>query len=331
MSVHQHSSFESFLHQHDDAAWAQVIETLMPSIHRVDQRAVRIWFAFYPLKLRAAIESAPEPEKVARDLILKGRYRLADQVDSSTEFLYGHQYWAEVKKAVAEYAGSFTGSAGHSLAELISEIAASVAAGIGADKSLLTAITATGVMTLQHVGSELMQQPAKARIAAQTRSPEKILWDRATDDPQGFFGFLRSVDQRFTVTFNENNPEATFRVTNTQDLTMAAAEDKRPHHLTDERCGEGEGPIPVECRTAACGTCWVGVLSDPEKISAPNAREIEKMNDVFCYPGFTGEQDSPIRLACQVRCQGNVSIVIPPWNGLLRKLEKREESATSSN
>jgi ferredoxin len=333
MSSYQQSSLESFLHQHDDAAWLQVIEKLLPAIHPVDQRGVRIWFAFYPLTLKAALESAAEPEKMVTDLILKGKYRLADQVDSSAEFLYGHRYWPAVKTAIAEYATTFKAASGRSLADIAGEIAALVAAKTGADKSLLTGMAAVGLMTLQHVGLDLMQRPAQVRNIAKSVSPEKVLWDRVTDDRPGLFGFLRSVDQRFTVTFNESDPEAKFAATNTQDVAMAAAADKRPHHLRDARCREGEGVIPVECRTAACGTCWVGVLSDASKVSAPNAREIEKMNEVFCYPGFTDKADSPIRLACQMRCHGNVSIVIPPWNGLLRKLShqpRAEETVASS-
>jgi hypothetical protein len=27
----------------------------------------------------------------------------------------------------------------------------------------------------------------------------------------------------------------------------------------------------------------------------------------------------PIRLACQARCEGNITLVIPPWNGELKR------------
>ena len=105
------------------------------------------------------------------------------------------------------------------------------------------------------------------------------------------FGFLRTIDKRFTVTFDERNRESKFKIVHTQDLTMAAQLDKRPHHLNDPRCKAGEGPIPVECRTAACGTCWVGVLSDASKVAEPTSREINMMNETFCYSGFTGTPD----------------------------------------
>ncbi|HZS08229.1 MAG TPA: hypothetical protein VFD58_25570 [Blastocatellia bacterium] len=319
------SLFEAYLNQHDDAAWEQVIRKLLPSIHPVDARATQIWFAFFPLKLKRALDESPDPEKLARDLILKGNYRLADQVDSSAHFLYGHRYWPEVKKTVAAYAEATAAPHSLALADQILDVAGKVAAQSGADRSLLVGITAAAFMTLQQVGGELFKRPSAAVGKKISKSPEQILKERQSDSSQGLFGFLRTVDKRFTVIFNENDPEAKFPVINTQDLTMAAQQDKRPHHLRDPRCMEGEGPIPVECRTAACGTCWVGILSDTSKVSEPAGREVNRMNDTFCYSGFTGEQDSPIRLGCQVKCYGNVSIVIPPWNGLLRKLSRLDE------
>ena len=41
----------------------------------------------------------------------------------------------------------------------------------------------------------------------------------------------------------------------------AAQSDKREYKQLEPRCTPNEGPIPVECRAASCGTCWVGVLS----------------------------------------------------------------------
>jgi ferredoxin len=319
------NSFESFLNQHDDADWLQVLFKLESQIHPVDQRATRVWFAFFPLKLKRAFDAAADRQKFETDLTLKGKYLLAEQVDESAHFLYGHRYWPQVKQAVAAHAE--TAHATVPLYEQIADVAGQVAAQVRADKSLLVGITAVAFMMLEHIGLEKMKQPAVMTVQHPAKSPEQILSERNTDDSQGLFGFLRTVDKRFTVTFNENKPEAKFRVVNMQDITMAAAEDKRPHHLTEPRCKEGEGPIPVECRTCACGTCWVGVLSDTSKLSPPAAREIDKATTVFCYDGFTGEKDSPIRMACQVKCYGNVTIVIPPWHGLLWKLKSQSQAA----
>lgn len=323
------NSFESFLTQHDDADWLQVLFKLEPSLHAVDARATRIWFSFFPLKLKRAFDAAADRQKFEGDLILKGKYLLSDQVDESAHFLYGHRYWPQVKQAVASYAetSNFTTP----LHEQIADVATKVAAQVNADKSLLTGITAVAFMTLEQVGLETMKQPAVMTVQHANKAPEQIVTERNTDDSQGVFGFLRTVDKRFTVTFNENIPAAKFPVVNLQDITMAAAEDKRPHHRNDPRCKEGEGPIPVECRTCACGTCWVGVLSDTAKLSPPTPREIEKATTVFCYDGFTGEKDSPIRMACQVKCHGNASIVIPPWHGQLRKLKQYSQAASGTN
>ncbi|MBS1812762.1 MAG: hypothetical protein JST84_31635 [Acidobacteria bacterium] len=315
------NSFESFLNQHDDTDWLQVLFKLEPNIHPVDQRATRIWFAFFPLKLKRAFDAAEDQQKFEVSLTLKGKYLLRDQVDESAHFLYGHRYWPQVKQAVVNYAEASDSTA--PLYEQVTTVANQVAAQVNVSPSLLLGITAVAFMTLAQVGLEKMRFAAVMTVRHSTKSPEQVLAERNTDDSQGLFGFLRTVDKRYTVTFNEDVEAAKFPVVHMQDITMAAAEDKRPHYLNDPRCKEGEGPLPVECRTCACGTCWVGVLSDPSKLSPPAAREIDKAQNVFCYDGFTGEKDSPIRMACQVKCYGNVSIVIPPWHGLLRKLKNQ--------
>ncbi len=320
------NSFESFLAQHDDTDWLQVLFKLEPEIHNVDKRATRIWFSFFPLKLKRAFDLAIDRATFERDLTLKGKYLLSEQLDESAHFLYGHRYWAAVKQAVAAYAESTDSIA--PLYEQIKDLATKIAAQVDADKSLLVGITAVAFMSLSQVGLEQIKQPVTVAVKHSPKSPDQIFRERNTDDSQGVLGFLRSVDKRYTVTFNEDQHQAKFKVIDLQDLTMAAATVRVPEHLTDARCRPGEGPIPVECRTCACGTCWVGVLSDPSKISPPNARELDKAKNVFCYDGFTGEKDSPIRMACQVKCHGNVSIVIPPWNGLLRKINPQINTAS---
>ena len=100
------SLFEAFLNQHDAEQWQAVFRTLLPSIHKVDQAAVQIWFYFHPLTLHRALEVAEDADALARRLLLKGSYLLKDQIDTSHEFLYGHRYWAQVKTAVVEFATS---------------------------------------------------------------------------------------------------------------------------------------------------------------------------------------------------------------------------------
>jgi ferredoxin len=313
--------FSVFLNQYSDADWARITDEL--SIHPVDRRATRIWFAFFPFKLHRAL--ATNPEEKAKSLLLKGKYLLADQVDSSAEFLYGHRYWPDVKREVAEHAARPPADA--PLAAQIRDVARRIAGKAKAEESLLTGITAVAFATLQQVGLDLFKQPAKPGAYGKNwkKSPDKIVEERARDDGQGVFGFLKTVDTEFTVKFRECEPGSTFKIMNMQDVTMAASFDKRNHHQRDERCMAGEGPIPVECRTSSCGTCWVGVLSPTEKVSPPSEREISRWV-YFGYEGFTGKEDSPIRLACQMKAYGNVTIVIPPWNGMIGKLDEKEES-----
>ena len=79
------NTFLSFLYRLDDADWKKVVDELQWAIHPVDSRATRIWFAFFPVKLHRALADSPEPAETARNLLLKGKYSLADQVDSSAE------------------------------------------------------------------------------------------------------------------------------------------------------------------------------------------------------------------------------------------------------
>ncbi len=228
------NSFESFLTQHDDTDWLQVLFKLEPNIHPVDARATHIWFSFFPLRLKRAFDAAADRQKFETDLILRGNYLLAHQVDEAAHFLYGHRYWPQVKQAVVTY--TETAHATAPLAEQIMTVANQVATQVNARPSLLASITAVAFMTLEQVGLEKMRFAAVMTIRHPAKSPEQVLAARNTDDSQGLFGFLRTIDKRFTVTFNENVEEAKFPVVNLQDITMAAAEDKRPHHLNEPRC-----------------------------------------------------------------------------------------------
>lgn len=320
------SQLAGYLNKLDDAAWAKFVAELQPAIHPVDQKATRIWFAFFPVKLNKALKESDDPEATAKTLILKGRYRLADQVDSSAEFLYGHRYWPQVKAAVARHAESGMQTP---LDAQIRDVARKVAGEVNAPVSLLVGITAVAFGVLAQAGLDVFRQPAAAgRYGSQwKKSAEQIVADRAKDDGQGLFGFLRSVNKTFTVTYREYEPGCSFRLINDQDVTMAGRQYERDYHAEDARCMPGEGPIPVECRAASCGTCWVGVLSDASKLSPPNQREIDRWR-YFGYEGFTGESDSPIRLACQMKAHGNVSLVVAPWNGMIGKLDEKAAAAT---
>jgi len=318
--------FDNFLAKHDDEAWSATLTTVLRSIHEVDQNATQIWFAFYPLALFQALRKAEDPEKLRQQLLMQGAYELKDQIDSSHTFLYGHRYWPEVKRAVEKHAREFRSE--DALADQILAVAQEVARQVTTDPSLTVGITAVAFMTVQQAGLEAFEKaPGKMQIDARhaRKSPEQVLRERAHDDSQGLLGFLRTVNKKWTITYDENDDRAKYRMNHVQDLAWGAAEDRsRDWREIDPR--RIEGPIPVECRSASCGTCWVGVLGGAEKLSDVAAREGKKIKE-FGYID-TSEPKPLIRLACQAQTHGAVSIVIPPWNGVFGKYLKRlkEES-----
>jgi ferredoxin len=312
--------FEDFLKQQDEEAWSAALTALLRSIHEVDRNATQIWFAFYPLSLFHALERAEDPEKLAQQLLMQGNYRLKEQIDSSHTFLYGHRYWPQVKAAVQKHAREFSGS--DSLSDQILSVAKQAAAQAKVDQSLLVGITAVAFMTIRQAGLEAFEKsPGNMLIDKKhaRKSPGDVLRERAVDDSQGFLGFLKTVDKKWTVTYDENDGRAKYRLNHVQDLAWGAADDRsRNWREIDPR--RVEGPIPVECRSASCGTCWVGVLGGAEKLTDVNAREGKKIKE-FGYID-TSEARPLIRLACQAQALGAVSIVIPPWNGVFGKYLK---------
>jgi ferredoxin len=222
-----------------------------------------------------------------------------------------------------------------SLGGRIREAAAAAATAAKVDASHVVGITAVGFMTLQQVGVDAFRA-APGRVHLEPRaaalSPEQVLKARRREPKAGLFGFLRTVDSRFTVTFDENAAGCTFESLNGQDLAMAGANDTRDYKSKDPR--RVEGPIPVECRTAACGTCWVGVLAGADKLSDVDDREWRKMKE-FGYLD-TDDPKPLLRLACRAKTHGNVTVVVPPWNGVFGKLvagklEIDEEPALESS
>ncbi|MBC7911878.1 MAG: 2Fe-2S iron-sulfur cluster binding domain-containing protein [Pyrinomonadaceae bacterium] len=326
MSANAKTTFENFLHQHDEEAWAASLTDLLRSVHEVDRNATQIWFRFYPLSLWRALNEATDAEGLAKQLLMQGTYYLKDQIDSSHKFLYGHRYWPEVKKAVEEHAASFQTSENAKLPDEVRRVAAAVAARVKADESLLIGITAVAFMTLVQAGlAAFKAAPGAMSIDKKhaKKTPAAVLEERAKDDSQGLFGFLKTVDKDWTVTYDEADARARFKLINTEELASAAARDRsQDWRARDARCIEG--PIPVECRSASCGTCWVGVLGGAEKLTDVSVREGKNIKE-FGYIE-TNEPKPIIRLACMAQATGAVSIVIPPWNGVFGKFLKAQES-----
>lgn len=323
--------FETYLNEHGEEAWAATLTTLLRSVHDVDKNATQIWFSFYPLSLFRAFQAAPDPELLSAQLLMKGVYHLKDQIDSSHKFLYGHRYWPEAKKELEAFAANFKATEAAELSDQILKVAHEVAQTLRVDESLVVGLTAVAFMTVQQAGLTAFKN-AKGDMLLERKhakkSPEQVLRQRAVDDSQGLFGFLKTVDKKWTVNHDENDDAAKYKLNNAQDLAWGAEADRsRNWREIDPR--RVEGPIPVECRSASCGTCWVGVLGGAAKLSDVAVREGKKIKE-FGYIDTT-EPKPLIRLACQAQALGAVSVVIPPWNGVFGKYLKSLKSTSEKS
>lgn len=312
------NKFEDYLNKFDETDWLKSLDELLAAIHEVDQTATQIWFRFFPLALHNYLSATEDKEKAVQKFVIQGNYELKNQIDSSHKFLYGHRFWKEVKDAIEKRAASFTTETA-TLADEIKEIAKSAAQTSKTDISLLVGITAVGLMTLRQVGFEAFKT-AEGKVYIDRRhankSAKEVLARRAKNDSQGILGFLKTIDKNWTVVYDENSNEAHFKLFDEEELASGSARDQSKNwKALDERCWEGV--IPVECRSASCGTCWVGILGGAEKLSEV-ARLERKQMKVFGYNQGDGEKPF-LRLACQARAYGAVSIVIPPWNGVFGK------------
>lgn len=318
MSNSEQSSLTAFLSGHDQQAWLSALETLSPSIHEVDRDATRIWFSFWPLWLADALQDASSIENLVRELDLKGEYRLKDQIDSSHAFLYGHRFWPQVKAAVVGRDAKGVEGGNLGLAKLIEQIAAEAAGPPGVDVSLLVGISAAALMTLRQVGSEafaasLGEVQLSASVAR--RTPSQVVAARSKNDGAGLAALFKGIRREYTITFDESVRSARFKLIGGLEMTTASMIDPRDHSgYIDSRCRPGDGPIPTECRSGACGTCWVGVLGGRERLSDVAPLEARRMKR-FGYVD-SDELRPVIRLACKAKASGNVTVVVPPWSGV---------------
>jgi ferredoxin len=315
----QQSVFESFLKQQDEKVWTKVLSQLIPSIHPVDQVAVQIWFSFWPLKLSRALQ-APDPALKAKEMLLDGKFRLEEQVDSSVQFLFGSRYWPDVKATLLATAEIRGGSSGDlELERFVRDLAKAVADKIKTSVSVVLGISAVACMILQQVGVEVFAAsvPKASNGDSGKLTPDEVSKNRNKKDRQkGLLSFLRSADKKYTVSFDQTGQHGTFGAMRGQDLSMACAVGRKQCQSGDHRCVEG--PIPCQCRSGACGYCWIGIMSGKENLSEISDFERRRLS-YFGYASSQNDGDSHphIRLACQAKCYGEVSIVIPPWNGTL--------------
>lgn len=287
-----------------DAHWPATLRELADEMHPVDRDACFIWFQFFPLGLDQLLRAVPDRSTLEGFYQLRGTYRLAEVADTSHWFLYGHRYWLQVKQALRELTQG-------SLADLIR----STSAKVNGPPPLTLAISAAGLMTLRQVGAGFLESAYTPPM--ETRSAEEVLAERASDRQRAWFS-----KRTKRVVINERQPDGWFPLLPGQHITTAAESDKRSHHLANPRCSPGNGPIPVDCRSGTCGTCWVGVLGGNENLSPVEDFERKRM-EYFGYweSEFHHSADARplIRLACQCVAQGSCSIIIPPWNGVWSK------------
>ena len=309
---------ESYLAKFDESDWLATVENLLTCIHEVDHNAVQIWFRFYPLSLKRFIDSAENREETLHGFAMQGDFELKDQIDTSHRFLYGHRHWKTVKAAIKAEAVVFTDQT-HDLTTEIKQIGMLVAEKLKIERQMVNAMVAIGLMTLNQVGLEAFKaEPGEVEKPSgiMAKSPNAVIAERAKDDSQGLFGFLKTINKKFSIKYNAAKYEGKFSVTNEQEIASASALDRSKNwQELDSRCWEG--PVPVECTAASCGTCWVGILGGQEKMNDVKPRERRQMK-VFGYNQPEGEKPF-MRLACQARAEGNVTLVIPPWNAVFGK------------
>lgn len=306
------TKFETFLNTFAEKDWLETVNQLSANIHEVDRDAVQIWFRFYPLSLLRYMESVEDKVAAAQKFVLEGDWELKNQIDSSHHFLYGHRFWNSVKKVIIKRAETFSGASGD-LAIEVKQIAQDVANEEKTKVDLTLAISLVGLMTLNQVGFESFKNANTQIKVNDSRRPSQIVAERSQDDSQGIFGFLKTVDKKYSVAWSDKSGDGKFAVISDEDIATASAKDRSQDWKSkDARCWEGV--VPVECRSASCGTCWVGVLGGKEKLSGVSTREAKQMK-IFGYQ--QPEEEKPyLRLACQSRISGNTTIVIPPWNGV---------------
>ena len=313
MDAVENNTFDLFLTQLDDSSWSEALDSLLPLIHPVDQDATRIWFAFWPLHLLRIIQESENIEQMERQLELKGLYRLEEQLGSSVHFLFGSRYWSEVKEEVSSHAEASTSVDG-SLADQIQVIAEKLASRLQKPESHLIGITAVALMALRQVGLDVFSA-SSTKLAPRRSSPNRILKARARKRG-GLMGLLRTINFRYTIVFNERDKASFFKAIHGQDVSMAAGLDRRDFRSINPRCAEG--PIPFQCRTGTCGTCWMGVLGGKENLSPISDWEKDRLK-YFGYDFGSSDREThpPIRLSCQSQCLGHTSVTVAPWNGIL--------------
>ena len=312
------NALTDYLSKFSEADWLAAVDELLPCVHDVDKDALQIWFRFYPLDLKRYLDSAEDREAAELGVALQGKFGLDDKIDLSHNFLYGHRHWKTVKAAIEAETVVFK-DAPATLIEEVKAIGMAIAEKLHIERQMINAMVIIGLATLNQVGVEAFKAASgevEQPKGIMAKSPNAVIAERAKDDSQGVFGFLKSVDKKFSVAWQNASSSGKFAVVNDQEVSSGASADRsQDWQKTDERCWEGV--IPVECVAASCGTCWVGVLGGAEKLTEVSRRERRAM-EVFGYNQPEGDHPF-LRLACQAKAKGNATIVIPAWNAVFGK------------
>ena len=313
----EENAFQSFLSSYNDSQWDEVIRELLPLVHPVDRVATQLWFSFWPLKLARALQESTDPALTVKKLQLDGKYRLDEQIDSSVDYFYAFLYWGIVKQTILKIVDSTKTFEAVSLLSVIRSISSQIAAACNVEEPVILGIVAAGVMMLQQVGVTAFQTSVTTEEALRpSQTLEQVMAARGQKETGRLRHFLGIQNRKFRITFDQKQPDATFVAMHGQDLSMASSMDKRDFQGQDHR--RANGPIPAECRSGACGYCWIGIRNGRENLSQVADFEKKRLKH-FGYVGEDAEieRHPHIRLACQAKCQGNLTIIIPPWNGVL--------------
>ena len=317
------STLYSHLSRYSPADWAAAVDTLSASVHPIDQNATRIWFAFFPLKPASRAGSrggrAEREAAVVQTLRLMGRWRLVDQIDSSHAFLFAHRYWPQVKSAVTSFDQSIT--------------------------------EATPLRGGRHVG----RGGRGAHRARRSRDARRDVRGGAHDAPPGRTG--RAHGGARTDSSGGCRARAVaasgHEAAGARRLAGSVRLPARPHEALDgdvrrerfgrevrrhQRPGDRDGGADRQAGLSRSRSALhAGRGTDSRRVprrvmrhvlgrrarrrrQALAGRRSRRAASVQMFGYLDSQEPKPlIRLACQAKAHGAVSIVIPPWNGFLSK------------
>ena len=299
----------------DQSVWDQTVKELLPKAHEIDRLPLRIWFAWWPIKLTRGLSSATDVSDLERHWELRGDFSLEQQLSKTLGIFYAASCWSEVVRSTLNWVEGEGGQEDleTDLLDLILVTGQEVSLESDIDVAFILPLQAVAFMVLCQMGAGSLGK-SEVSISSKSVNPNQILKKRQREKGFGILSFLRDADQQHTVCFDEGSGDK-FTAYHEQDLSMAAAMDTRDHTAADPRCTEG--PIPFQCRSGSCGSCWIGVVGGKERLAPISEYEKRRLQ----YFGYLSKEDldthPPVRLACQSACRGNVTILVPPWNGVL--------------